>query len=117
MRVFDYAKTIEFYVDWLGANIEWEYKPEGSPFYMQIAIRDLAINLSQHHGECSPGALVILEGFEDLAAYHQLLHDKKYPFMNPGLEQVEWDPDTIRMRVIDPFYNVIEFNEQRKSRG
>jgi catechol 2,3-dioxygenase-like lactoylglutathione lyase family enzyme len=112
LRVFDYAKIIEFYVDWLGAKIEWEHKPEGSPFYMQISIRGLRINLSQHHGECSPGALVLIEDFENLTDYHKTLTDKKYTFMKPGLQQVEWDPGTITLRVIDPFYNTIEFSEK-----
>lgn len=111
-RVFDYAKTIEFYVNWLGFDINWEYRPEGSPFYMQVSIRGVAIDLSEHHGECSPGGRISFSGFENLEAYHRLLQGKGYKFMNPGLRRVEWQPDTLEMTVIDPFYNRIIFNER-----
>ena len=114
LRVFDHTKTIEFYVDWLGFTVEWEHKPVDTPFYMQVSIRGVAINLSQHHGECSPGGLVLVSGFKNLKDYHQLLINKQYPFMRPGLEKVPWDADTISMTVIDPFYNRIEFCEQSR---
>ena len=112
LRVFDYAKTIEFYVDWLGAKIMWEHRPANIPFYMQVAVNGASINLSQHHGDCSPGGMVILEDYENLQSYHQQLLDKKYQFMNSGLEKVDWDPTTISMTVIDPFYNRIMFTEK-----
>jgi catechol 2,3-dioxygenase-like lactoylglutathione lyase family enzyme len=28
LRIFDYQKTIEFYVDWLGFEIVWEHRFE-----------------------------------------------------------------------------------------
>ncbi|GAB3906227.1 glyoxalase superfamily protein [Mucilaginibacter boryungensis] len=111
-RVFDYKKTIEFYVDWLGFTINWEHKPEGSPFYMQVSIRGVAIDLSEHHGECSPGAKVILNDFEGLTAYHKLISEKDFKYMNPGLERTEWDIETITTTVIDPFMNQIIFTER-----
>lgn len=113
LRVFDYARTLEFYVDWLGFTIDWEYAPEGQPFYLQASLREVSVHLSQHHGECSPGALVILEDFEGLPAYHASLLAKNYRFMKPGLDPREWDPDVLTMTVIDPFYNHLEFTERR----
>lgn len=112
LRVFDYQKTIEFYVNWLGATIAWQHQPAHAPFYLQIDLHGAKINLSQHHGECSPGALVVLEYFENLSDYHQALQQKKYPFMNPGLEKLDWDPGTISLTVIDPFYNRLMFTEK-----
>jgi len=111
LRVFDYAKTLEFYVEWLGFTIKGEYKPEGSPFWMQVSIRDAVIALSEHHGDGSPGAQISIVEFEGLEAYHQLLLGKHYKFMKPGLHKVEWDPHTLEMTVIDPFYNRLVFNE------
>lgn len=111
-RVFDYAKTIEFYVNWLGCTIEWEHKPEGTPFYMRMSLRGVSFDLSEHHGECSPGGRFSLVDFQDLEKYHQELSGKKYTYMRPGLEKVEWDPATLEMTVIDPFYNRILFNER-----
>ena len=38
LRIFDYAKTIEFYVDWLGFTIDWEHCfGDNSPLYMQVS--------------------------------------------------------------------------------
>jgi len=111
-RVFDHAKTIEFYVSWLGCKIEWEHKPEGAPFYMRLSIQDAGFDLSEHHGECSPGGRFTIENFQGLAAYHQQLLDKQYKYNRPGLERVEWDPTTLEMTVIDPFSNRIIFNEK-----
>ena len=111
MRVFDYAKTIEFYMDWLGFTKEWEYYPENCPFYMRVSIRGIALDLSEHHGECSPGARVSIDDFEGLEAYHRGLIAKQYRYMRPGLETQDWDPNIRTMTVIDPFYNRIIFNE------
>ena len=114
LRVFDYAKTLEFYVDWLGFTIKGEYKPAGHPFWMQVSIRDAVLSLSEHHGDGSPGANISIVDFVGLEAYHQSLLDKQYPFMKPGLHKVQWDAHTIEMTVIDPFYNRLIFNETLK---
>jgi hypothetical protein len=111
-RVFDYNKRIEFYINWLGCDVLWELRPEKGPFYMRIAIRDVEINLSEHHGECSPGALIVIEDFKNLKQYHQTLIDKHYPFMLPGISTPEWDAHTLTTTVIDPFYNRIQFMEK-----
>lgn len=113
-RVFDRKKTIEFYIDWLGFSIDWEHAPTNSPFYLQLSLRGVKLDLSEHHGECSPGARISIVDFEDLFAYHQLLTDKQYPYMKPGLERVDWDPETLSMTVIDPFFNRIIFTQKTR---
>ncbi|MEK7253441.1 MAG: glyoxalase superfamily protein, partial [Bacteroidota bacterium] len=38
LRIFDYAKMKEFYLDWLGFTIDWEHTfGENSPVYLQIS--------------------------------------------------------------------------------
>lgn len=113
-RVFDYNKTIEFYVNWLGCTITWEHRPENSPFYLRMSLRGLPFDLSEHHGECSPGARFSIADFEGLQEYHEELLSKNYPYNRPGLEKVEWAPDTLEMTVTDPFSNRIFFNEKVK---
>lgn len=113
-RVFDYDKTIEFYVNWLGCEINWEHRPENSPFYLRVSLRGLPFDLSEHHGECSPGARFSIAGFEGLVKYHETLLSKNYPYNRPGLERVEWATDTLEMTVTDPFSNRIIFNEKVK---
>jgi len=111
-RVFDYTKTIEFYVNWLGCKMEWEHKPEDGPFYIQVSIQGARFDLSEHHGECSPGGRFTIADFQGLTAYHQQLLDKQYIYNRPGLERVEWDKAILEMTVIDPFSNRIIFNER-----
>ena len=112
-RIFDYDKAIEFYVGWLGFNIDWEheFEPGTTPKYLQISLRDIIIHLSEHHGDGSPGSHINIDDFENLADYNRLLKDKKYKYGRPGLEVPEWNEKTINMTVHDPFGNRITFGE------
>lgn len=117
LRVFNQEKALEFYVGWLGFKVDWTYAPEHVPFYMQISLDDIVLHLSEHHGDCSPGAKVMVQDFPALKEYHSLLLEKNYKFNRPGLERVEWDLNTLEMTVIDPFSNRIIFNENVGSEG
>ena len=108
-RIFDYTKTLEFYVDWLGFKIDWEDKPDNAPIYMQISFGDIIIHLSEHHGDCCPGGRVHIENFVGLKEYHKKLLDKQYKFMRPGIGKTPWDSETYCMEVIDPFGNRLTF--------
>jgi len=113
LRAFDYAKTLEFYIDWLGGTLQWKHAPEAAPFYLEIMLRDVRIHLSEHHGDCTPGGKVLITGFQGLEAYHRELIDKGYRYMKPGLEKTPWDPDALSVTVIDPFMNRIQFTGPR----
>ena len=90
LRIFDYQKAIEFYVDWLEFKIDWEHTfEENSPIYMQVSGEGTTLHLSE---------------------YHQLLIDKKYKNNKPGLEKSFYG--TWCMEVIDPFGNRLTFNEK-----
>jgi hypothetical protein len=67
------------------------------------------LHLSEHHGDCSPGAKVIIEttGLKD---YHADILAKGYGYMRPGLEKEPWGDVT--MTVIDPFTNRLVFSER-----
>ncbi len=108
-RIFDYAKTLEFYVDWLGFKIDWEDKPDNTPIYMQVSLGDIIIHLSEHHGDCSPGGRVHIENFIELKEYHKKLLGKQYKFMQPGIGPTPWSSKTYCMEVIDPFGNRLTF--------
>lgn len=113
-RIFDYNKTIEFYVDWLGFKINWEDKTANAPVYMEISKGDIILHLSEHYGDSTPGSRVFIDNFPDIKEYHQNLIAKKYKYMNPGIEKASWDVNTICMEVIDPFGNRITFTSKEE---
>jgi uncharacterized glyoxalase superfamily protein PhnB len=111
LRIFDYQKAIEFYIDWLGFTIDWQHTfEENTPAYIQVSGDGITLHLSEHHGDATPGSRVYIEctGLKD---YHKLLIDKKYKNNRPGFEETfygAWCVD-----VIDPFGNRLTFNEKK----
>jgi len=110
LRIFDYKKAIEFYVDWLGFKINWEHTfDENTPVYMEIERDGLLIHLSEHHGDGTPGTNVFVwcNGVEE---FHKEIINKKYKYNKPGLEKTFYG--AMAVKVIDPFHNQIIFNEK-----
>ena len=109
-RIFDYDKAVEFYINWLGFKIDWKNKPDNAPIYMQISLDDIVLHLTEHHGDCSPGAKAFIDKFENLKGYHKQLLSGQYKFNRPCIEKAPWNPKTLIMDVIDPFGNRLSFN-------
>jgi hypothetical protein len=115
LRIFDKAKTVEFYVDWLGFTIDWEHRfEENLPLYMQVSKAGIILHLSEHHGDTVPGGKVYIV-CEGLREFHKQLLDKNYSYNRPGLENASWG--SLAMTVIDPFGNKLLFTEKHKSGG
>jgi len=108
-RIFDHTLAKSFYVDWLGFRIDWEHQfPETAPRYIQIS-RDLAVlHLTEHYGDCTPGAKAFIH-LDDVAALHAELASRPNPNMRPCIEDAPWGAKTLE--VIDPFGNRICFNQ------
>jgi uncharacterized glyoxalase superfamily protein PhnB len=114
LRIFDKAKTVEFYVDWLGFTIDWEHRfEENLPLYMQVSKAGFKLHLSEHHGDAVPGGKVFI-ACEGLRVYHRQLLDKNYSYARPGLEDASWG--SVTMTVTDPFGNNLLFSERKKER-
>ncbi|MBF9236915.1 VOC family protein [Hymenobacter sp. BT683] len=113
LRIFDYSKALEFYRTWLGFRIDWEHRPQGSPGYLQVSRDDVVLHLSEHHGDCSPGARVFIDDFADLTAFHQHLLAQHYHYNRPSLFSPFYDPTALEMTVTDPFGNRLTFVERR----
>src|ERR1700730_10066721 len=112
LRIFDSAKAREFYIEFLGFKIDFEHRFEPDlPLFMQISLGDIALYLSEHYGDCSPGAKIVVET-TGLAAYHADLAARNYDYAHPGLVDQPWGTTT--MTIADPFYNHIEFSERRR---
>ncbi len=110
LRIFDYEKAIQFYVDWLEFKIDWQHTfEENMPIYMQISREGITLHLSEHHGDSTPGARVYIE-CTGLKEFHKSLIDKNYKNNKPGLEKSFYG--TLKMEVIDPFANRLTFNEK-----
>ena len=72
------AKVREFYVDFLGFQIDWGHRFEpGLPLYMQASRAGLTLHLSEHVGDACPGSTVFVQmtGIDEL---HTELIGKKY---------------------------------------
>jgi uncharacterized glyoxalase superfamily protein PhnB len=107
LRIFDEAKAKEFYVDFLGFKVDWEHRFEdGMPLYMGISKGNCLIHLSEHHGDCCPGAALRIET-DDVDSYQRELLAKQYKYARPGVQDMPWG--TRDMSISDPFGNRLTF--------
>lgn len=110
IRIFDYQKAIEFYIDWLGFEMVWEHRFESrSPAYMEIKKDGMVFHLSEHHGDATPGSSTFIWG-QGIVEYHRELIDKNYAYNRPGIEKTFYE--AVSFTVNDPFGNRIIFNEK-----
>ena len=107
LRIFDEAKAREFYVDFLGFTVDWEHRFEaGFPLYLQVSRDGCVLHLSEHHGDCSPGAALRIET-DDIDALHAELTARAYRYARPGIEDTPWGSRDLSVR--DPFGNRLTF--------
>lgn len=107
LRIFDEAKAKEFYVGFLGFKVDWEHRfEEGLPLYMQVSRDGCVLHLSEHHGDCSPGAAMRIET-DELEAFHKQLSEKHYRYARPDIEETPWGSRD--MSLTDPFGNRLTF--------
>ncbi len=110
LRIFDVAKAKEFYVDFLGFQIDWEHRTDGTPpVFMQVSRGDLTLYLTEHHGDACPGSAVFV-WMTGLDAFHAEINGKGYLYMRPGIEDTFYG--SRQVSVYDPFGNKIHFNEK-----
>ena len=109
LRILDEAKAREFYVGYLGFTVTSEHRFEANfPLYMSIERNGFEIHLSEHHGDCVPGAAVFIK-MTGVEAYHRELTAKDYKYYKPGLEKTFYN--ALCMDLKDPFGNRLSFNE------
>jgi uncharacterized glyoxalase superfamily protein PhnB len=107
LRIFDEARAKEFYLDFLGFQLDWEHRfEEGLPLYCQVSQGTCILHLSEHHGDGCPGANLRIE-VEEIETLHEELLAKKYKYARPGLESTPWG--TREVSVWDPFGNRVVF--------
>lgn len=109
-RMFDEAKAREFYLGFLGFAVDWEHRFEpDAPLYLQLSRNGACIHLSEHHGDCCPGAAARIET-QDIDGLHTEITQKTYKYYRPAIEIMPWE--LREMTVQDPFGNKIIFFER-----
>jgi catechol 2,3-dioxygenase-like lactoylglutathione lyase family enzyme len=111
LRIFDVARAREFYLGFLGFSVDWEHRfSENHPLYLQISRGDCVLHLSEHHGDGTPGTVVLIEtqGIDEL---HEELRGRDYRYYKPHVEDTDWGARV--MSVLDPFGNRLTFTERR----
>ena len=107
LRIFDEAKAREFYVDFLGFEVDWEHRFEPAlPLYLQVSRDGCVLHLTEHHGDACPGAAVRIDT-TDIESLHRELIGKHYGYARPHLEDAPWGAR--EMSVKDPFGNRLTF--------
>jgi hypothetical protein len=108
LRIFDRAKAFEFYTGYLGFDRDWEHQAgEHLPLYAQVSRGSARLHLSEHHGDASPGAAVVVP-VTDITELHTELTRHDHPAAAPGIVDEEWGRT---LTVLDPFSNRITFRQ------
>lgn len=107
LRIFDVDKAKNFYLDFLGFKLDWTHQfEENFPLYMQLSKDQYCLHLTEHYGDCSPGALVRLH-MPDLEQFAQQLTEQNYAYVKPQIETVPWG--NLELSIHDPFSNRLVF--------
>lgn len=111
VRIFDIPKAQEFYLGFLGFQVDWEHRfHDNAPVYMQVTRAGLSLHLSKHAGDASPDGDMVVYMPSGLKTLHAELLAKNYRSMRPGLTHEDWG---LEMVVIDPLNNRIRFMERK----
>ncbi|WP_202803302.1 glyoxalase superfamily protein [Tsukamurella sp. 1534] len=109
LRMFDTALAREFYIDYLGFAVDWEHRFEpGLPLYMRIRPDDTVLDLSEHHGDGTPGTAVWIP-VKDAGAFHTEISGRGHRRVRPGIDREA--PGGPTVDVTDPFGNILRFCE------
>lgn len=108
LRSFDETRAREFYIDYLHFSVEWEHRFDhaDSLLYMRLRRDQFVPDLSEHHGDGTPGSTVWVP-VGDVRALHAELQATGYGRLNPGVE--DDFPGGPTIEVVDPFSNTIRF--------
>jgi hypothetical protein len=104
LRIFDEARAKEYYLGFLGFNLDWEHRfGSDFPLYMQISRGECLVHLSEHSGDATPGSAIRIETPE-LDDFVRTLRGKTYRYARPGApEETPWG--TRELCLTDPFGN------------
>lgn len=109
LRIQDETLAKEFYLDYLGFVVEWEHRFEpGMPLYVRIRRDETVLDLSEHHGDGTPGTVVWVP-VGNVGAFHAEISARAHRRLRPGIDREA--PGGPTVDVIDPFGNALRFCE------
>lgn len=109
LRTFDTDKANEFYIDYLGMQVDWEHRFEpGLPLYRQVSRGDLVLHLTEHHGDSTPGSVVYIYMTEVQSLHAELSERSSVGHNQPGLGS---EDGRTEFSVTDPFGNQLRFGQ------
>ena len=104
-RITNVRRSLAFYVDGLGFQVDWEHRFEpGFPVFMQLTRAGQTIFLTEHAGDCQVGGAAYFVIPDVDACYHDFLARGVVPTEPPATtpwgprEMVVTDPDGNRLR-------------------
>lgn len=100
--VKSYGEAVKYYVDWLGFEIDWEWRVPPASVYMQISRDGLALHLSEQQDGMFGGNCVA--HVDDIAALYEEWKAKR-PDWDAEIQKTPWN--VLRLDLTDPFGNHI----------
>ena len=105
LSVGSYEETVSHYVEWLGFNVDWEYREEQLPFVISITRDGFSFMLAE--SETSTGSWTTIY-VSDLDAMSEGLNSRR-----SNSVKIELYPpnDIAQIHVIDPWKNLLVFEQ------
>lgn len=116
LRSFDEQRMKDFYLDFLGFELEFEHRfDDGAPLYMGVRRGGCALHISEHYGDATPGGAVRIP-VDDVSAYMAQLRAKQHGNARPGEpELTPWGSYEITIQ--DPSSNRLTFYTEGPADG
>ena len=107
LRILSESDARAFYVDFLGFRVDWEHRfADHMPLYMQISRDGCVLHLSEHRGDCEPGAAMRIQS-DDIDGLHQELVARAPKDLHLVIKDTPWGSRDLP--IFDPFKNRLTF--------
>ena len=105
LSVGSYEETVSHYVEWLGFNVDWEYREEQLPFVISITRDGFSFMLAE--SETTTGSWTTIY-VSDVEAMSEELNSRR-----SNSVKIELYPpnDIAQIHVIDPWKNLLVFEQ------
>jgi len=105
LSVGSYEETVSHYVEWLGFNVDWEYREQQLPFVISITRDGFSFMLAE--SETSTGSWTTIF-VSDVEAMSEELNSRRSDSV-----KIELYPpnDIAQIHVIDPWKNLLVFEQ------